>query len=64
MSQRVGTAGLAVTVVRSVIVVAFRHASSLSQANEVGLLGWMPGGHGMEFTVGTCRKTRLAQGCA
>ena len=64
MSQRVGTVGSAVTVVRSFIVVVFRYTSSLSQANEVGLLGWMPGGHGMEFTVGTCRETPLAQGCA
>lgn len=64
MSQRIGTAGSAVTVELSVIVVAFRHTSSLSQANGVGLLHWMPGGHGMEFTVVTCHKTVLEQGCA
>lgn len=45
MSQRVGTMGSAVIVVLSVIV-AFGHTGSLSQASELGLLVWMPGGHG------------------
>ena len=54
MSQRVDTA--AVTVVLSVIVV-FRYTGSLSQASGVGLLGWMTGGHSVEFTVCICRES-------
>ena len=56
MTQRVDTAETAVTVGLSVIV-AFRHMGSLSQASRVGLLGWMTGGHGVEFTVCTCRES-------
>jgi hypothetical protein len=56
MPRRVHIAGSAVTVVLSVIV-AFRHTGSLSQASGVRLPGWMTGGHGVEFTVGTCRES-------
>ena len=41
------------TVVLSVIV-AFGHTGPLSQASEIGLLVWMTGGRGVEFTGCTC----------
>jgi hypothetical protein len=56
MPRRGHTAGSAVTVVLSDIV-AFKHTGSLSQASGVGLPGWMTGGHGVEFTAGTCRDS-------
>ena len=44
------------TVVLSVIV-AFRRTGPLSQASGIGLLVWMTGGHGVEFTGCTCRES-------